>query len=80
MPPEISSLSTDQDALVGFIENLGNKYITVVNKSLKEKMALEAVFNDMVYTIARDGIFCEQKPGPASFTVDEGDMLVIKYK
>lgn len=80
LPPEIASLSTNQDALVGFIDNLGNKYITVVNKSLKEKMTLDVIFNDMVYTIARDGIFCEQKPGPASFTVDEGDMLVIKYK
>ncbi len=80
LPPEIASLSTNQDALVGFIDNLGNKYITVVNKSLKEKMTLDVIFNDMVYAIARDGIFCEQKPGPASFTVDEGDMLVIKYK
>ena len=80
LPQEVASLSTDQEALVGFIENLGNKYITVVNKSLREKMTLEAVFNDMVYTIARDGRFSEQFAGPATFTIDEGDMLVIKYK
>ena len=80
LPPEVESFSTDQEALVGFIENLGNKYITVVNKSLKEKMTLDAVFNGMVYTIARDGRFVEQPSGPATFTLDEGDMLVIKYK
>jgi len=80
LPPEIGSLSTDKDALVSFLENNGNKYITVANKSLKEKMTLSAIFNDAVYTIARDGLFAGQQPGPAQFTLDEGDMLVIKYR
>ena len=80
LPGEIAGLSTDQDALIGFISNRGNKYLTVANKSLKEKMRLDCVFNEMVYTIARDGIFNEQNPGPAQFTLDEGDMLVIKYR
>jgi hypothetical protein len=80
LPSEIGSLSTDQEALVGFLDNKGNKYLTVANKSLKEKMRLDVVFNDMVYTIARDGIFVEQPSGPAQFTLDEGDMLVIKYR
>ena len=79
-PPEITALSTDQDALIGFITNRDNKYVTVANKSLKDKMRVDAVFTDMVYTIARDGIFCEQQPGPAQFLLDEGDMLVIKYR
>ncbi|MBR5034219.1 MAG: hypothetical protein IKX71_02850 [Bacteroidales bacterium] len=80
LPPEISGLVTDQDALIGFITNRGNKYLTVANKSLKDKMSVDAVFTDMVYTIARDGVFCEQQPGPAHFLLDEGDMLVIKYR
>ena len=80
LPHEIASLYTDQDTLVSFITNRGNKFITVANKSLKEKMNVDAVFTDMVYTIARDGIFCEQQPGPAHFLLDEGDMLVIKYR
>ena len=80
LPPEISSLSTDQDALVGFISNRGNKYLTVANKSLKEKMRLDVIFDEMVYTIARDGLFVEQPFGPARFVLDEGDMLVIKYR
>ena len=79
LPHEITSISTDQNALVAFISNRGNKYVTVANKSLKEKMTLDVIFGDMVYTIARDGIFTEQQPGPAQFIVDEGDMLVIKY-
>ena len=80
LPPQIRTLSTDQDALIGFISNRGNKYVTVANKSLKEKMTLDVIFDDMVYTIARDGLFTEQQPGPAQFTLDEGDMLVIKYR
>ncbi len=80
LPGQIRSLSADQDALVGFIENRGNKYITVANKSLRDKMTVDAVFNDRVYTIARDGIFVEQPSGPAQFVLDEGDMLVIKYR
>ena len=80
LPPEIGSLSTDQDALVGFISNRGNKYLTVANKSLKERMRLDVIFDKMVYTIARDGLFVEQPSGAAQFTLDEGDMLVIKYR
>jgi hypothetical protein len=80
LPAEIGSLATSQDALVGFIENRGNKYVTVGNKSVKEKMTVDAVFNSAVYTIARDGLFVEQPSGPARFVLDEGDMLVIKYR
>ena len=80
LPHEIAGLATSQEALVGFLENRGNKYLTVGNKSLKGKMTLDVIFNDAVYTIARDGLFCEQQPGPAQFLLDEGDMLVIKYR
>lgn len=80
LPPQIRSLSTDQDALIGFISNRGNKYVTIANKSLKDKMTVDAVFGDMVYTIARDGIFTERQTGPAQFLLDESDMLVIKYQ
>jgi len=79
LPPQITSLAADQDAQVAFISNRGNKYVTIANKSLKEKMTVDIIFGDMVYTIARDGIFTEQQPGPAQFTIDEGDLLVIKY-
>lgn len=80
LPAEIGSISTSQDAVVGFIDNRGNKYVTVGNKSVKEKMTVDAVFNSAVYTIARDGLFVEQPSGPARFVLDEGDMLVIKYR
>lgn len=79
LPPQIGSLTTDGDATVGFITNRGNRYITICNKSLKSKMTVSAIFDDMVYTIARDGLFIEHQPGAASLTIDEGDMLVIKY-
>ncbi len=80
LPEAIGSLSPSQDALVSFIENRGNEYVTVGNKSLTGKMTLDAVFNRMVYTIDHDGVFTEHQPGAVSFTLDEGDMLVIKVK
>ena len=80
LPPQIESLSTAGEALVSFIENRGNEYVTVANKSITEKMTLNAVFNDMVYTIDHDGVFTPQQPGSVSFELDQGDMLVIKFK
>ena len=80
LPESIASLQPSCDALVSFIENRGNEYVTVGNKSLTEKMTLNAVFNKMVYTIDHDGVFTERQPGDVSFILDEGDMLVIKVK
>ena len=80
LPAEIASLDFEGSSLVSFIENSGNRYITIGNRSVKDKLTIKAVFNDMVYTIARDGLFVEQPTGPARFVLDEGDMLVIKYR
>ena len=80
LPDAIETLSTNQNALVSLLTNRGNEYVTVANKSLTDKMTLDVIFNDMVYTIDHDGVFAEQQPGLARFTLDEGDMLVIKYR
>jgi len=80
LPLAIESIVTSQDATVSFFSNRGNEYVSVGNKSMKEKMNMTAVFNEMVYTIDHNGVFAEHQPGEASFTLDEGDMLVIKVK
>ena len=80
LPGAIEDITSDNPALVSFVGNSGNEYIAVCNKSYLEKMSVDVIFTRTVYTIDRDGIFTEQLPGKASFTIDEGDMLVIKWK
>lgn len=79
-PEVMTSLVTSSDALVSFIENRGSEYVVIANKSWTEKITAEVEFTDMIYTIDRDGTFTERQPGTTSVTIDEGDMLVIKYR
>ena len=80
LPEAISDLSADDCALVSFIGNSGNEYVVVCNKAYDKKLNVDATFTRTVYTIDREGEFTEQAPGAARFTIDEGDMLVIKWK
>ena len=80
LPPQIGALSTAGNALVSFLENAGNQYVAVCSRSHRDKNTLDLVLNDMVYVIDRDGQFIECPAGPATFAMDEGDMLVIKVK
>ncbi len=80
LPEEITSIDSDRTALVSFVENGSNRYIVMVNSSCMEKFTAEVEFATTVCTIDRDGVFTEHQPGKASFVVDEGDMLVIKYR
>ncbi|MBR5034906.1 MAG: hypothetical protein IKX71_06330, partial [Bacteroidales bacterium] len=63
-----------------FVGNSGNEYIAICNKDYLTKLNVEVTFTRSVYTIDHDGVFTEQQPGKVSFTIDEGDMLVIKWK
>lgn len=80
LPDNISSLATSGDALVSFLENRGNEYIAIVNQSYTEKITAQVGFADMAFTIERDGSFTEHNAGSESFTIDEGDLMVIKVK
>lgn len=78
LPPQIAGIEAGSDAIVSFIENSGNSYAVIVNQDWRRKLNLDIDFTQMVYSIDTDGNFCEQMPGRHKFTVDEGDMLVIK--
>ncbi len=80
MPEEIGSMTTSGTAMVSFVENRGNRYIVAVNQSYTDKITAKVTFNDMVYTIERDGSFVEHGRGTEEFTIDEGDLMVIKVK
>ena len=79
--PYIGGLSTDQEALISFIENKGNQYIAVMNCNWKAPCNVSAHFNDMVYSIDHDGVFTEHPGGSdAVFSVEAGDMIVFKVE
>ena len=80
LPESIGSLETSGTALVSFIENRGNSYIAIVNQSYTQKITAMVSFDGMAYTIERDGSFAEHLPGSEQFTIDEGDLMVIKVK
>ena len=80
LPDAIGDLTVDDCALVSFIGNSGNDYVVVCNKAYDKKLKASLTFTRTVYTIDREGEFSEQQPGVKDFMIDEGDMLVIKYR
>lgn len=80
LPAAIPSVDTDVTALVSFVENGTNRYLVLVNSSTVEKCTAEVEFAQMAYTIDREGVFHEHQPGKEKIVIDEGDMLVIKYR
>ena len=80
IPDALSGLSIGGNALVSFVCNDGNEYMVICNKSWQEKLPVEIGFAKRVYLIDREGAFAEHHPGLETFMIDEGDMLVIKWK
>ncbi len=80
LPEAISDISSDGNAAVSFLTNNGNEYVVICNKSWQEKLPVDVTFTRTVYTIDREGVFAVQQPGKSTFTIDEGDMLVIKWR
>lgn len=80
LPEAIAGITADGSAVVSFLGNSGNEYVAVCNKSWQEKLTVDIDFTRSVFTIDREGEFSEHQPGTSRFTIDEGDMLVIKWK
>ena len=80
LPEAISDITTYDSAAVSFIGNSGNEYVVICNKAYDKKLPVSVTFTREVYTIDREGEFALQQPGNTLFTIDEGDMLVIKWK
>lgn len=80
LPEAIEDITAGGSALVSFVGNSGNEYVVICNKTYLEKLPVEVTFARTVYTVDRDGRFTEHQPGKAGFTIDEGDMLVIKWR
>lgn len=79
LPASISSLTSDRTVLISFIENGDARYIALVNSSWDEKTAVNAEIMSPVSVIDRAGIERQIAPGHQTLTLDEGDMLVVRY-
>ena len=79
-PQAVADMTFGGDALISFVSNGGNEYIAVCNKSWEEKLPVDVTFAQNVLTIDREGEFALHAPGSKSFVIDEGDMLIIKWK
>lgn len=80
LPRAVASLDSDRTALVSFIENGDARYIVVVNTEWEKKVNVTADFREDVTVIDRTGASAAVNPGSRTFSVDEGDMLVIKWR
>ena len=80
IPPQMSDFTTSDQMLVSFVKNKGNLYLVAVNQSWQSPVTVDVTFTEMVYVIDHDGNFIEMQPGEAHLNVEEGDMLVIKYR
>lgn len=80
LPEAISDISTGGNAVVSFLGNNGNEYVVICNKSWQEKLTIDINFTREVYTIDREAVFEKQNPGITRFMIDEGDMIVFKYR
>ena len=80
LPEAIADITSNGSVAVSFISNSGNEYVVVCNKSWQEKITVDIDFTRDVYTIDREGVFTEYKPGRTSFTIDEGDFLAVKLR
>ncbi len=80
LPGAIDDMSFSGDALISFVNNGGSEYIALCNKSWQQKLPVKLSLAQNVFTIDREGEFTQQTPGVKSFVIDEGDMLVIKWK
>ncbi len=80
LPGQIASVECDKTALVSFEENGGNDYLVIVNADCFSKCTVSVDFKERCYTIDRSGAFTLQEPGKRDFVLDEGDMLVVKYR
>ncbi len=81
LPEQLASFETSGEALVSFVENVGGSYMAVVNGSWLQKQTMSFVASSAVFVIDRDGEFLQPAIGEkATYTLERGEMLVIKYR
>lgn len=80
LPQAISSLDSDYTALVSFVENSDARYLVVVNSSWTEKCNVSLNLARPCEIIDRTGAVRQCPEGKNVLVIDEGDMLIVRYR
>ena len=82
LPEELASFSSESDLLFTLIENDGgmSEYLNVMSRVHYKKSSIHLRFRHPVQTVERDGSLKTYNPGDYDFTIDPGDILIIKTK
>lgn len=80
LPQAISSLDSDYTALVSFVENGDARYLVVVNSSWTEKCNVSLHLARPCEIIDRTGAVRQCPEGKNALVIDEGDMLIVRYR
>ena len=80
LPPQMKSITTEDETLFSFVENNGNQYIAVINAAWHGTRTVKVEVNDLVFAIDHDGTFTPLEPGKEyDIALGGGDMVVFKY-
>ncbi len=82
IPDEIASVYSDRPLTMSLIENDGGRseYFNIVSRTHLRSTPLHLRFKYPVQTVERDGSLKSLNPGDYDFTLDPGDILIIKTK
>jgi hypothetical protein len=80
LPQAISSLDSDYTALVSFVENGDARYLVVVNSSWTKKCNVSLHLARPCEIIDRTGAVRQCPEGKNALVIDEGDMLIVRYR
>ena len=80
LPDKVKALDTHgAGALVSIMQNQGNKYIIIVNRSFKEEMKLTFVADKSMKRILKDGSIVPADSYTSTMTVLPGDIMIYMY-
>ena len=81
MPSHVKSLETSPEgAVVSLLEKGSCNYLVVVSRSLDKPITLDVEFDRKAFMIDREGNAVKLAKGETSFTIEEGDVAIFRYR
>ncbi|MCQ2119026.1 MAG: hypothetical protein MJY84_03790 [Bacteroidales bacterium] len=81
MPAHVKSLSTGGDgAVVSLLENGEWNYLVVVSRTVDKPVTLDVEFDEKACMVDREGKLQKVAKGKNSFTIEEGDVAIFRFK
>ena len=81
LPSHVKSLSTSPEgAVVSLLEKGEWNYLVVVSRSLETPITLNVGFDRKAWMIDREGNATKVAKGENSFTLEEGDAAIFKFR